>query len=285
MLSYHMPLPGPWEFRFDDQSNWTPITVPGCWEDAGFPKDRAGPAWYRTTFVLPQELAGRRLFLRFGAVSYHCEAFIARDSGEMRSIGAHTGMWDTFDLALGDAAAAGECVTLLVRVEKPASLTGGPESPSQPGRFPLRETLAGFLPYVWGHSHGGIWQEVALVAAGGTRFLDAWVRGSADGYVFVEAELDGPARVMLELYRPDGGFILSAEEDAVREDTPTGERYILRMNGPIPDPRPWSPATPRSTALCCALVTTTGSNCASGCARSRRMEQRCGSMTNQSTRA
>jgi hypothetical protein len=125
MLSYHMPLPGPWEFRFDDQSDWTPITVPGCWEDAGFPKDRAGPAWYRTTFVLPQELAGRRLFLRFGAVSYHCEAFIARDSDEMRSIGAHTGMWDTFDLALGDAAAAGECVTLLVHVEKPASLTGG----------------------------------------------------------------------------------------------------------------------------------------------------------------
>jgi hypothetical protein len=244
MLSYHMPLPGPWEFRFDDQSDWTPITVPGCWEDAGFPKDRAGPAWYRTTFVLPQELAGRRLFLRFGAVSYHCEAFIARDSDEMRSIGAHTGMWDTFDLALGDEAAAGECLTLLVRVEKPASLTGGPESPSQPGRFPLRETLAGFLPYVWGHSHGGIWQEVALVAAGGTRFLDAWVRGSADGYVFVEAELDGPARVMLELYRPDGGFILSAEEDAVREDTPTGERYMLRMNGPIPDPRPWSPADP-----------------------------------------
>ncbi|MFQ3682068.1 glycoside hydrolase family 2 protein [Roseiflexus sp.] len=244
MLSYHMPLPGRWEFRFDEQSDWRPIAVPGSWEDAGFPKDRAGPAWYRTSFVIPPELEGRRLFLRFGAVSYHCEAFIVRDSGDMHSIGTHTGMWDAFDLAIGDAAAPGEHVTLLVQVEKPASLTDGPDSASLPGRFPLRETLAGFLPYVWGHSYGGIWQDVTLIASGATRFLDAWVHGTPDGHVFVEAELDGPARVTLELYRPDGRFILSAEEDAVHVETASGVRYQLHMDGPTPDPHLWSPDDP-----------------------------------------
>ena len=30
----------------------------------------------------------------------------------------------------------------------------------------MRDTLGGFLPYVWGHMFGGIWQDVALVATG-----------------------------------------------------------------------------------------------------------------------
>ncbi len=244
MPIHHLPLPGPWEFRFDDDQHWIPVAVPGCWEDAGLPKDRAGPAWYRTTFTVPDEYAGRRIFLHFGAISYHCEVFISRGTAEPQYVGAHTGMWDAFDIEISDAVAAGEHASLLVRVEKPAGLTGGPDSPALPGRFPLRETLAGFPPYVWGHGHGGIWQEVALAATGPARFLDAVVRGTPDGHVTVEALLDAPSRVTLELYRPDGTFILSASEDAIPEERTASTRYRLRMDGPTPDPQPWSPANP-----------------------------------------
>jgi hypothetical protein len=177
-------LSGVWDFRLDEESTWRPIPVPGCWELIGVRKDVSGPAWYRLRFDVPPELAGRRLWLRFGAVSSHCDIFV-----NGRALGGHTGLWDSFAVEITGAAAPGEAAELLVRVEKPAGLERGPDSASLPGSFPLRETLSGFLPYVWGHIFGGIWQDVALVAAGRVVFEDVFVRGEADGHVRVEATL------------------------------------------------------------------------------------------------
>src|SRR6266536_5891793 len=177
MLPTHqISLSGIWDFRLDEEPTWRPIPVPGCWEALGVRKDRSGPAWYRARFVVPSEWIGRRIWLHFGAVSYHCAITV-----NGRAVGEHTGLWDAFVVEISDAVARGEAAELLVRVEKPAGMERGPASARLPGAFPLRETLAGFLPYVWGQIFGGIWQDVALAATGRVVFGDLHVCGAPDG--------------------------------------------------------------------------------------------------------
>ena len=237
-------LSGTWEFRLDDESSWRPITVPGCWEQAGIRKDRSGPAWYRLRFAIPLDVLGQRLWLQFGAVSYHCDIFV---NGQ--AAGSHTGLWDSFRVEITDLVTPGESAELLVRAEKPAGLERGPDSRSLPGRFTLRETLAGFLPYVWGHIFGGIWQDVALVATGQACFEDVLVRGTADGRVHVEATLSAPGVVALELRDPDGTVVVSTAENAesaeiLEKKETSAVTYRVRFEAAIRDPRPWAPDHP-----------------------------------------
>lgn len=221
-------LPGPWELRRDGETEWRPVAVPGCWEAQGAPLDDAGPFWYHTRFAMPAEWVGRRIWLRFHGVSYHCAVF-----ANGQALGEHTGLWDAFEMEITDAAAAGAECELLLRVEKPASLTAGPDSPSAPGRFRLRETLAGFLPYVWGHMFGGVWQPVELFATGAARFEDVLVRGAADGTVEITATTSAPATVQITIFDPEMREVWRGEVSAP---------FQTQMQ--LAAPRPWSPETP-----------------------------------------
>jgi hypothetical protein len=246
----HLKLSETWDFRLDHERDWRPISVPGCWEALGVHKQYAGPAWYRTRFSIPAEWAGRRLWLRFGGVSYHCEISI-----NGRAIGEHTGLWDAFAVEITSAAAPGEAAELLVRVEKPAGMERGPSSAGLPGRFPLRETLVGFLPYVWGQVFGGIWQDVALVATGHAVFEDVSVHGAPDGRVVVEAALSGPGEVTLTIIDPDGRVIFEGNGPPTTDHRPPTTDHerglahrssfiVHRFEATINDPRPWSPDRP-----------------------------------------
>lgn len=195
-----------WQFRFDSDSDWQPIHVPGCWETFGGPKNRPGPAWYRTTVDIPTDWADQRIWLHFGAVSYHCELFV---NGQ--PAGTHTGMWDAFAFELTSLVAPGQPAELLLRVEKPADLTAGPDSPTVPGRFPLRETLAGFLPYVWGHTFGGIWQHATLSVHGPAHLLDACIHADANGHTILAITTDQPAAVAIDLLDPHGNLLCTLE--------------------------------------------------------------------------
>lgn len=222
-----LALAGPWQLRPDHEQAWRLATVPGCWEDLGLPKTFAGPCWYRTHFRVPAEWAGRRLRLRFGAVSYHCAVFL-----NGHALGEHTGLWDSFTIELGDAALPDAENELLVRAEKPGSLAGGPDSARLPGRFALRETLAGFLPYVWGHMFGGIWQGVELLAGGRAVFTDVAARGTPDGQVAIEAHTSAPATITCAIYDETGALVASAK----------GAGPELRLQ--IAAPQAWSPERP-----------------------------------------
>src|SRR5690242_18037430 len=101
-------LSGSWDFRLDGDLGWQPIPVPGCWEQIGIRKDLAGPAWYRTRFVVPLEFAGKRLWLCFGGVSYHCDIFV-----NDKHLGSHTGLWDAFRVEMSGVAAPGELAELV----------------------------------------------------------------------------------------------------------------------------------------------------------------------------
>ena len=216
-------LDGPWQLRVADDSGWRPAVVPGCWEYAGIAKDFPGPVEYRTTLQVP---AGQRAVLRFGAVSFACVVLV--DGVE---VGRHIGMWDPFEIEIVGVGRS----ELLVRVEKPASRTAGPDSPVVPGNYPVSETLSGFLPYVWGQVHGGIWQDVDLVLRGPVGITDVHARGSADGVIQVDAGLTAPGRVVLTVHDPDGSQV--AEEVA---DGAESVEFAVRIS----DPRPWSPGHP-----------------------------------------
>ncbi len=224
-------LAGPWELRITGASGWRPVAVPGSWEPAGIAKDFAGPVDYRTTFAVPERLDGRRVLLRFGAVSYACQVFV--DDVE---VGRHVGMWDAFEVDITTAVTAGGTSELLVRVEKPASLVAGPDSVAVPGNYPVNETLSGFLPYVWGQVHGGIWQDVELIVRGPVAVTEVRARGCADGLIEVDAELSAPGAVSLSVRDADRQVV--AEDKA---DTGAGRvSFAVR----VADPQGWSPGRP-----------------------------------------
>lgn len=224
-------LPGPWEFRFEDEQIWRPIDVPGCWEElAGVAKDRSGPGFYRTQVVIPAGDGDARRWLRFGGVSYSCTVFI-----DGRQAGQHTGIWDAFEVEITQQTQPNTTAELLVRVEKPASLTAGPGSPAVAGAFPMPETLAGFLPYVWGHIFGGIWQQVELITTGRVHIGEVHALGTAAGMVQITAETSGVAEVLLTLYDPAGQVV--ATEQLRAEGAAAFDLQIAT-------PRPWSPADP-----------------------------------------
>ncbi|MET9021019.1 hypothetical protein ABZV93_13625 [Actinopolymorpha sp. NPDC004070] len=241
----HQLLTGGWQVRRVGTSDWRSVEVPGCWEDTGIAKDDPGPVDYRTSFVVPDLAPGERLWLRFGAVSYACEVYV-----DEQPVGEHVGMWDAFDVEVTSAVRRGrpgERSTLRVRAEKPASLTGGPDAPPVPGRYPTRETLAGFLPYVWGHVHGGIWQDVSLVVTGPVVFDDVHAWGTPDGALTVETSLSGTGKVALTVTDPDGAVVAEEARDAVVGDDAgdaTPRAGAARFDVLLPGPRPWSPEQP-----------------------------------------
>lgn len=146
-------LAGRWEFRAGETGEWKEIEVPGAWEQAGIPNDWEGPGYFRRMVEIPaawRERDDRRLWLRFAGVSYTCRVWV---NGV--EVGEHSGAWDAFTFEVTAAVKGEAAFEVVVRIIKP-----GGES------YPVKQTTAGFLPYVCGYLFGGIWQEVSLECTG-----------------------------------------------------------------------------------------------------------------------
>lgn len=93
-------LMGNWKFHlFDnaewarpgyDDSEWENIVVPASWEDQGF-KDYDGYAWYRKTFVLPDDFPVDDMVLLAGVIDDMDEVFL--NGKRIGSTGNIDGMW------------------------------------------------------------------------------------------------------------------------------------------------------------------------------------------------
>jgi hypothetical protein len=158
-------LNGKWRFALNGSPE-REIVVPSAWEASCEDKVTAGPAIYRRRFVLPKH-NDARCAIRFDAIS-----FAARVKVNDCFVGEHFGMWSPFEFDITHCAREGENM-LEVEVWKPGE------------RYPLRETLAGFLPDVC-TAFGGIWQNVTL------RCFDAAIR---DLRIFADAK-DFAVRVL-----------------------------------------------------------------------------------------
>src|SRR5437764_15090913 len=83
-LRSSLSLDGEWTFQFGDGTPQT-IMVPAPWESVR-PEllNKAGTAIYEKRFSVPEDFAGKRVVLRFGAVDYFTEVWL-----NDRLIGSH----------------------------------------------------------------------------------------------------------------------------------------------------------------------------------------------------
>jgi hypothetical protein len=139
-------LNGTWFFSLNGKDQQDAIQVPGCWEAQGYSKFDEGPALYQRKVFLPESWEGQTILVEFDAVSYSCEVVINGSE-----IGKHQGIWTPFTVDLTPVARLGEENDIVLIVYKPGN------------RFPMRGSLAGFLPDV-ATTFGGIWQPVRLRA-------------------------------------------------------------------------------------------------------------------------
>lgn len=148
-LAPTLSLDGPWQCQPGANAPWQEITVPGCWEAQGLAKTLDGPVRYRRTVMIPVDWRDGPILLEFDAVSYAATVYC---NGQL--VGQHVGMWTGFAVDITAVAQSGAQNTIEVEVWKPTNELSG-------GRYPLRTTLAGFLPDV-ATTFGGLWQSVRL---------------------------------------------------------------------------------------------------------------------------
>jgi hypothetical protein len=107
-------------------------------------------------------------------------------------------------------------------------------------RFPVRETMAGFLPYVWG-TWGGPWQEMRLRTTGPCRIAGIFAPANAKGVVSAEADVDvapGAAAVLEFVLRDPQGQVM-AQQRTSAEKTGTAKALLS-----ISKPDLWEPESP-----------------------------------------
>jgi hypothetical protein len=218
------------------------VDVPTSWEAEGWPKGLEGPVWFTRTFSSDYQPENRsnsdgRLFLRFEAVSYFCTVWL-----NGRRLGEHRGMWDPFEFDV--TGLLEEQNIIAVEVYKPWET------------FPVRESLAGFIPYVTS-TFGGLWQSVSLVMRPSCYIDDAFCRMPEPG------EYEGPEDRLLEVelrvisdgdyadatLRIDAGG--TATERTV--DLAAGEN-LLHVLSRVDRPVYWSVDDPRTTEVRCTLI-------------------------------
>lgn len=232
-------LDGPWQFAFHEGAPWQEITVPGCWEQQGYPKTLEGPVHYRRAVDIPAHWKNQRVQLEFDAASYACSV---ECSGV--AVGEHRGMWTPFAFDLTGIARPGKPCQLDVYVTKPGK------------RYPMRQTLAGFLPDL-ATTFGGLWQPVRLRAlrAGLINVViesdwdHASIHCACEAAVF-DRTLDG-LEWRVTVARAEN--IIQSDRRVVDPGDP-----LLDYHLQIDDIRPWSVEDPQLYSVCIGLYDDTG---------------------------
>src|SRR5579859_175796 len=198
-LAESISLDGEWDISLAGGRRQT-VHVPGAWETSTADKIADGPALYRRRFRVPAGALGqRRPVLEFGAVSFWAAVRV-----NQAQVAVHHGMWSPFQVDIASWVTPGEN-ELEVEVWKPGQ------------RYPVRESLAGFLPDV-ATAFGGLWQSVRLLAVQAA-FADLKVLCQASGQVLVSGlvvGVDEPGQAEVEIAAGDAARV------RVRPDGATG---------------------------------------------------------------
>jgi beta-galactosidase/beta-glucuronidase len=164
-------LNGTWEFRMDPRDEgvagkWfdagvaypDKIQVPGNWQAQGFgePKghlrhDYQGRAWYRRSVTVPEEWAGKRIWIHFGGVTARGDLFV-----NGRKVGAVEHFVTPYEFDITDAVTMGADNVISVQVDSDVGVHNPHKDPVvTPGPV-------GMFNY-WGH-WGGLYRPVWLEA-------------------------------------------------------------------------------------------------------------------------
>ena len=228
-----LSLDGEWQFELDLSNSGLErglpekaaleglIRVPFCPESplSGVGHtDFIAACWYRRAFTVPEEWAGKRLLLHFGAVYYRCHVWV---NGQ--SVGIHEGGHASFTLDITRAARPGGN-TLVVQVESEVRSGVQPSGKQSPrygsfGCFYTRTT--------------GIWQSVWLEAVSPTHLVNfRYTPDIANARLLFDFRIHHPVPDMRLSLRASfqgalaGEAVLAAEGDAVRGALPLNALHL-----------------------------------------------------------
>ncbi|MGH2522033.1 MAG: glycoside hydrolase family 2 protein [Anaerolineales bacterium] len=236
-LSAYLSLDGDWRFRFGDAPEQT-IPVPSAWEAHTRDKLTDGPAFYRRAFTLPDDWLGKQMVLDARAISFDATV---RANGQVA--GHHRGLWSPFQVDLTRFLDAGEN-EIEIEVWKPGV------------RFPMRESLAGFLPDVC-TTFGGIWQGIGLRAFERAALSDLKVFTGGSGWVEVRGRIEDlalqpPSPASGEAPRSGASTTFSVTLDVLDAHQHLLASSCSQLDGVlafhlechVPDFQTWQPASP-----------------------------------------
>jgi hypothetical protein len=177
-------------------------------------------AFYRRTFEVPSEWAGKRIMLHFGAVDWHAAVWV-----NATLLGLHGGGYDPFTFDVTDALLPGREQELVVDVMDPTD-TG-----NQPRGKQVRSPEG-----IWYTPSTGIWQSVWLEAVPESHIARLHLQPQlAAGRLQIEADITAArSGDTLEAVASAGGV------EVARAHVPAGSGLALE----IPQPRAWSPDDP-----------------------------------------
>ncbi len=236
-LAQSLSLNGEWQFSLDGQNG--SLQVPGTWEAQGYARSVDGPAIYQLRVNVPATWDGSTIQLQFDAVSYHVEAEI-----NDIEVGSHTGLWTPFAFDINQAVHPGVTNVIRLTVYKPGK------------HFPMRESLAGFLPDVC-LPFGGIWRDVRLVAFPKAAISDVNLKSDPQsGAVTVKANLHHATglTVLVRIFSPDGNVDVPWQSSAAESE--------LSAELSVDNIQIWSPQNPALYKIEITLEDETGSSIA-----------------------
>jgi hypothetical protein len=174
--------------------------------------------WYQRNFAVPDDWAGERILLHFGAVDWETTVWV---NGQ--ELGTHRGGYTPFSFDITDALVPGE-QSLLVRVWDPSDL--GTQPRGKQVRYPEN---------IWYTPTTGIWQTVWLEPVPGLSIETIRLMPDIDNErLSVTAQLSDEAEgdIRVSVY---------AEGEQVAQIT---EPVTTELVIPLPDARLWSPDDP-----------------------------------------
>lgn len=196
------------------------ITVPFSIESAASgvnkPLKPEQRLWYRRFFTLPDEFAGKRILLHFGAVDWQCSVWV-----NSVLIGEHTGGYNPFYFDITDALVQGEN-ELVVKVFDPSD-----SGHQQRGKQVLKPV--GF----WYTATSGIWQTVWLEPVNYCRIESLRLTPDIDEVVL---------KIKVNHNCECGGKIFAEVLDG--EKTIFSGEINAEDKIPVPDAKLWSPENP-----------------------------------------
>ena len=220
-----MNLNGLWEYAITpaeaepekmDGNILVPFAVESALSGVGRAVGENEALWYEREFTVPEEWAGQRVLLNFGAVDWKAEVYV-----DDTFVGEHTGGYAPFSFDVTDMLAKGKKHSLKVKV------TDRTDKWFQPRGKQVSQPEG-----IWYTAVTGIWQTV---------WMEPFPAAHIDSYYAV-ADIDaGTLAVTVDAAVEDGDVV---EVVLLADGAPVAKAEGREVTLAVPEMRLWSPSDP-----------------------------------------
>ncbi len=239
-------LNGQWAFAFDrakvgKKEKWYRAFPEQCMIEVPFAyqsklsgverKDHCDVVWYQRQVEIPQEMAGQRRLLHFGAVDYLADVWL-----DGQYLGGHEGGYTPFTFDVTDLTEAGGTCTVTVRCEDRLDF----DQPRGKQSFRPEPFECWYTPVT------GIWQSVWLEGVGEYYPVDFRLTPCLE-HASVKVELtlnELPAQGAVRLKASFKGDVVACQEIALTTDRFVQTELYLRHNERLEGIHMWWPNSP-----------------------------------------